>query len=493
MKRGLVVILALVLALGGYWFFGHRQSAASTTQYLTSTVRQGDVTSSIAATGTVGSASTYSLAFGQTSQTTSTGTASSQGSASSGSGSSSASSSNTVASVNVVVGQHVRRGQVLATEDAAGSSASVASAEASVQSAQAQVAVAESQLQSTRAKINAQTSTSAAVASAQAQLAVDEAQLSVDEAALTTAQTQLATDKAKTPAVPASVISADQLGIAQAKARVAKDRAAIDQDNQAITTASDTSTTYTANAASLAQAQAAVTQANNQVTTAKAQLTTAQTAAGATTITAPVPGVVTAVSLTVGQAPPSSAALTMRSDALTVVANVAEQDEPNLAVGQTAQVTITALNTTVPATVQTLPTAANSSSTGSGAVTFPLSLALSSTPKGLLPGMSATISIATATAKNVIEVPTTAIQGTSPNNTVQVMVNGAPVSTPVNVGLSTNSLTEIISGLQVGQVVVTGVVNPTASTSTTTGGVGGLTGRTGGFGGGGLGGNRPGG
>ena len=69
------------------------------------------------------------------------------------------------------------------------------------------------------------------------------------------------------------------------------------------------------------------------------------------------------------------------------------------------------------------------------------------------------------------------------NNTVQLLVNGTPLSQPVNVGLSTNSATEIISGVQAGQVVVTGVVNPTAST-TTTGGVGGLTGRTGGFGGG---------
>jgi multidrug efflux pump subunit AcrA (membrane-fusion protein) len=202
--------------------------------------------------------------------------------------------------------------------------------------------------------------------------------------------------------------------------------------------------------------------------------------------------VVTAVDVTVGQAPPSSAAITMRSDSLTVVVQVAEQDVPTLKVGQTAQVTVTALSQTVPAKVTALPTSASTSSTGSGAVTFPLSLALSSNPDGILPGMTASIAIVTATAKNVLSVPSTAIQGTSPDNTVQVMVNGTPQSMPVSIGLSTNSSTEVISGLQVGQTVVTGVVNPTAST-TTTGGTGGLSGRTGLGGNGFPGGARPGG
>ena len=122
----------------------------------------------------------------------------------------------------------------------------------------------------------------------------------------------------------------------------------------------------------------------------------------------------------------------------------------------------------------------------SGAVTFPLSLQLTENPEGVLPGMTASIAIVTSTAKNVLYVPTTAIQGTGTSTDVQVMVDGTPHSTPVSIGLSTNASTEIVSGVQAGQVVVTGVVNPVASTGTT-GGVGGLTGRTG-LGGGGQGG-----
>ena len=142
------------------------------------------------------------------------------------------------------------------------------------------------------------------------------------------------------------MIAADQLAVAQAQQAVARDNAAIANDRSNLTTAKNTAVTSSANAAQLAQSRAAVTQAQNQVTSAQAQLTTAVAAAATTTITAPVAGVVTAVNLSVGQAPPSSAAVTMRSDALTVVVDVAEQDVPNLKVGQKADVTITALSQT---------------------------------------------------------------------------------------------------------------------------------------------------
>jgi macrolide-specific efflux system membrane fusion protein len=250
-----------------------------------------------------------------------------------------------------------------------------------------------------------------------------------------------------------------------------------------VSSAGSSAVSDSTNQAKLAQSRAQVTQAENGVATAAATVTSAKSAVSSTSIVAPVTGVITAVNLTVGQAPPSTA-VTMRTDGLSVTVDVAEQDVPNLAVGQAAQITLTALNTTVTTNVRTLPTAANSSA-GSAAVTFPLVLVLSTNPHGLLPGMTASVSIATASAVNVLSVPTTAIQGTTGANTVQLMRDGSPVSTPVNVGLSTNSTTEIISGVSNGDVVVTGVVNQAVSTTTGT-----TSNRGGGFGppGGGLGG-----
>jgi macrolide-specific efflux system membrane fusion protein len=120
-------------------------------------------------------------------------------------------------------------------------------------------------------------------------------------------------------------------------------------------------------------------------------------------------------------------------------------------------------------------------------VTFPVTVNLTSPPADLLAGMSAQVTIVIAQHADVLQVPTTAIQGSSTAPTVQVLQSGVPVSKPVEIGLSTNSSTEIIAGLSEGETVVVGVVNPTAqtSTSTTTGGLTG--GGGGGFrGGGGL-------
>jgi macrolide-specific efflux system membrane fusion protein len=132
-----------------------------------------------------------------------------------------------------------------------------------------------------------------------------------------------------------------------------------------------------------------------------------------------------------------------------------------------------------------LPTQANTATSG-GAVTFPVTLTVRSVPPGLLPGMSAQVSITIAQRSNVLTVPTAAIQGTDADPTVQVLVGGKPQDRAVEIGLSTEQRTEIVVGLNPGDTVVTGVVNPAATPANGTGG--GFGG--GGFGGGGFGGGR---
>jgi macrolide-specific efflux system membrane fusion protein len=220
-------------------------------------------------------------------------------------------------------------------------------------------------------------------------------------------------------------------------------------------------------ATTVASDSAAVAQAQQQVDSA-------EQAVAATVLKAPVAGVVTAVDLHAGL-PPTSPAITLRSSGLDVVAAVPEDALASLQAGQRATVTLPALSRTVTGTLGAMPTAASS---GSGtAVTFPVTVDLASPPSGLLPGMSAQVTIVIAQRTDVLEVPTTAIQGSTTSPTVTVLQAGKPVSKPVEIGLSTNASTEIVAGLAVGDTVVTGVVNPTAQTTTTT---------TGGLGGGGL-------
>ncbi|GAC1323810.1 MAG: hypothetical protein NVSMB13_04290 [Mycobacteriales bacterium] len=258
----------------------------------------------------------------------------------------------------------------------------------------------------------------------------------------------------------------------RAQVTVAQSQLAAAQAKQAAETSTSTAAAISSDAASVAQAQA--------------QVATAVTAVNATVLKAPVAGVVTTVNITPGLPPPSGAALLLRSDGLVVVASVAELDIPKLKPGLPARVAFAALATSATGTIADLPTQANSTTgSASSSVTFPVSVALPTTPPGLLPGMSAQITIVIEARSDVLAVPTSAIQGSETNPTVQVLVAGKPVSRPVELGLSTESMTEIVAGVAQGQSVVTGVVN--ALTTPATGG--GLGGGGGGFrGGGGLGG-----
>jgi membrane fusion protein, macrolide-specific efflux system len=323
------------------------------------------------------------------------------------------------------------------------------------------------------------------VATAQAQLASAKAQQAQANAKLASARAKLAADG---PTTPPAQLAADEAAVAQANAQVAAAKASVSNAEQQVRTAEDPATTTAADAAAIAQAEQGVTQAENGVTSAQAGVQTARTAAAATTLVAPVAGIVTAVDVTAGQPAPTGTAIQMRSDGLDVVANVAEQDVTKLSPGLKAAVTFPALSVTGTATMAAMPTAANSSSgaAASSAVTFPVTLVVPTPPSGLLPGMSAQVSITIAARANVLAVPTTAIQGSETAPTVQVMVDGKPVTRAVQIGLSTASTTEVVVGLSQGEVVVTGVVNPVSSVTTGGLGGGGLTSgtRTGGFGGG---------
>lgn len=269
-----------------------------------------------------------------------------------------------------------------------------------------------------------------------------------------------------------------QLTVAKAQLAAAQAKA----DEPASRTTSGPAGSSAAQATTDAQNAAAVAQAQQQVDDAQAAL-------DATKLVAPADGVVTAVNIGAGlPAPAGQAAVEERSTAMMVQASVSEMDVPGLKAGLQAQVTFPALQTSTTATVASSPTQADSSSGGTGAastvVTFPVQLTIPHPPAGLLPGMSAQIAITVVAHRNVLTVPTSAIGGSADSPTVQVLVDGKPRERDVLIGLSTDSLTEVVTGLREGEIVVTGVVNPQRSTSTRLdGGTGGRNGGFGGFGG----------
>ncbi|GLV58741.1 hypothetical protein KDH_55710 [Dictyobacter sp. S3.2.2.5] len=226
------------------------------------------------------------------------------------------------------------------------------------------------------------------------------------------------------------------------------------------------------------------------------------------------------------------------TSSLQIVAQVNESDIGNVKVGQSAQFTVAAYpNNTFQATVASISTIGQSSS---GVVTYPVTLNVTMSSLNsvhLLPLMTATTNITIQQQSNVLRVPsaaltfsTTALQNgyisraalrNNPGNGgagLQGNGNGASnqqgsngtagkrgmvlelqngVLTPVIVttGLSDGQYTQIISGLNEGDQVVTNATGSGTTQSTTTGQQrnGGFGGGGGGFGGGGGGGFRNGG
>jgi multidrug efflux pump subunit AcrA (membrane-fusion protein) len=142
-----------------------------------------------------------------------------------------------------------------------------------------------------------------------------------------------------------------------------------------------------------------------------------------------------------------------------VSAAVSEADVAKVQPGEKVNFTLTAYpNQTFTGTVATVEPAGT---TASNVVTYTVLVNVDSTNAQLLPGMTATVTIVTDSADNAVLVPNNAIS----NGNVRVLRNGSPVVVPVQTGITDGVNTQIVSGLQPGDQVITGVVSSTGSAS----------------------------
>jgi len=175
---------------------------------------------------------------------------------------------------------------------------------------------------------------------------------------------------------------------------------------------------------------------------------------------------------------------TGNSTAVTV--SVAEVDVAKIQVGQRATITFDAIaNKTFTGKVMGINT---TGAVSSGVTTYPAVIQLDDTSdSSIFPNMSATANIISKVKDNVILVPSSAVSTTGSTSTVKVMKNGQITPVTVEVGDSSDSQTEIISGISEGDTIVTSTVSTATATSGSTSPFsGGL--RLGGFGGGAAGG-----
>jgi macrolide-specific efflux system membrane fusion protein len=305
--------------------------------------------------------------------------------------------------------------------------------------------------------------------------------------ALSQAKATLAADEAASPPVSAQQLSQDHSAVTNATQNVAQTKAKATQSNNqaaesvssaglSVTSAEQGYTSKTAAAPALT-----ILSDKASVATAQTAVETAQTTVNLAQITAPADGTITVVSLVAGLDAPSGDAIDMEGNQMQVTASFAETDLPSLKVGQVATIAITATNETATGKLTEIDPVASSSGSSS-VVTYPVVITLDTTPTDVKAGMSASVSITTAEADNVLAIPAIALVGSNGSYGVRVMAADGSISTvSVTVGLITTQYAAITAGLNAGDTVVTGVSTPRTSTATTTTNAGSL---TGGFGGG---------
>lgn len=201
------------------------------------------------------------------------------------------------------------------------------------------------------------------------------------------------------------------------------------------------------------------------------------------TITAPYAGTISDINLVEGMVIASSAGAssssstnaTISTQRIAVIENqstpivnvsLSEIDVPNVKIGQKATVTFDSISgktfTGTVATVDRIGTVL------SNVTSYGVNIKLDSGSDLILPNMAATADIISATATDVLEVPSAALVTQSDGSTIaKTYVKGAEVDAPVEVGISSDTMTEIKSGLSEGEEVITGTKTTGATSSTT--------------------------
>ncbi len=230
------------------------------------------------------------------------------------------------------------------------------------------------------------------------------------------------------------------------------------------------------------QAQADYTNQQGVIAQAQANVSSAWYAyqQTASEITAPASGVITNLAIAPGlgitggdstssnsntTATETVGTITVNNGQVQATVNLSEIDVTKVKVGQKATLTLDAFpNETFTGKVAAIDTNGVQSS---GVTNYPVTITLDNTESNIYPNMSVTAKIITAIKDNVLLIPTAAIQTQAGQSTVRVLKNGQVQTVSVTTGDSNDTETEITSGLQDGDTVVTSVINPVSSTGST--------------------------
>jgi HlyD family secretion protein len=440
-KWWLAASLVVLIAIACVFYF----QGSSKPAYLTATIDRGDIEAAITATGTVNAVKTVQV-----------------GSQVSGN----------ILALYADFNTKVKQGQLVARIDPAIFQARVDQTRAAQDSAKASVVSARAAIKKAESDI----------AGAEANVASQKANLAHAQSAV--ANAKLNNDR-RIEMAKQGLISREEADTYQATYDQAV--ASVDAAQSAVTAAQS--------AVSSAQAQKDVTQtqldqAESQVKQATATLQQAQLDLAHTQIVAPVDGTVVSRNMDVGQTvaasfqAPTIFQIAQDLTQMQVDTNVDESDVGPIRVGQKATFTVDAYpGVNFPGEVAQIRQAPINVQ---NVVTYDVVVSLSNGDLKLFPGMTANVRIINGASPNALRLPVAALRfhppaatpaasgakgqaksGQSKSNrratpaaqaqqTVYVLDNGQLKRVPVKLGLTDGNYTEVLSGLNEGQQVVTG-------------------------------------
>lgn len=242
--------------------------------------------------------------------------------------------------------------------------------------------------------------------------------------------------------------------------------------------------------------EVALNNAQNSLNSAKASLSSAWLAyqKTSTVITAPLSGTISAMTVSEGSAITGTTSTTNGASSQTLgsvvlpnaklqaTVNLTEIDVTKVKAGDKVTLTMDAFrDKTFTGKVLSINT---NGSVSNGVTTYPTVIEFDSPIEGALANMAVNATIITSIKDSVILVPTAAVTTANGVSTVRVLRNGNPEVVNVEIGDSNDTQTEIKSGINEGDEVVTGTSGgSTSGTGTTTSPFGGFGGRGGGGGG----------
>jgi len=218
-------------------------------------------------------------------------------------------------------------------------------------------------------------------------------------------------------------------------------------------------------------AKISVTAAEQSLIASAASLQYQQQNAGKRTVTSSMNGTVNAVNIKNGDDLSKLSSGSSRQvpmiigdlGTLKAQAQVNEVDVSSVSIGQKAMLTFNAIDgLSISGKVEKIDSLGTLTS---GVVTYNVTIGFDSLDPRIRPGMSVSAAIITGVKQDVLIVPNSAVKSQNGGSFVQVLKSGqtVPQQVAVEVGISNNTNAEIISGINVGDNVVTQTINSSST------------------------------